>query len=331
MRRREVIRLIGGAVAALPIAAYGQQPSRMRQIGVLMGVTQGNPEARPRIAAFEQALQDLGWTNTRNVRIAYRWATGDTELIQKVAKGILDLGSEVVVATGTAWTAALLRETRVTPIVFVLVSDPVANGFVASLSRPGGNVTGFSNLVPSIGGKWVEILSQVAPRVKRIAMLFNPSTTTGEGSRFFESFETEARSLGLTPVAAPVRSAADIDGVISGLGNEPNGGLVVMSDQFLTVNRELIVRLAGQNRVPAIYPFRYFVTHGGLVSYGVSAVDLHRRAASYVDRILRGQKPGELPVQEPTTFELMINVKAAKALGLDIPPLLLGRADEIIE
>jgi len=330
MRRREFITLLGSGVA-WPLAAHAQQPGRMHQIGVLMGVTERDPDARPRIAAFEQALQDLGWINTRNIRIDYRWPTGDTERMQKLAKDIVESGSEIVVATGTAWVVALLRETSATAIVFVLVSDPVENGFVASLSQPGGNVTGFSNLVGSIGGKWVETLRELAPRLKRAAMLFNPSTAPGRGSYFLHSFEGAARSFGLTPIAAPVGSAADIDAAISALGHEPDGGLVVMSDQFLTVHRELIVTLAAQNRVPAIYPFRYFVTNGGLMSYGVSAVDLYRRSASYVDRILRGEKPGELPVQAPTTFELVINLKTAKALGLEVPPILLAIADEVIE
>ncbi|SRR6266508_2709779 len=331
VRRRQFITLIGGATVAWPLAAYAQQPGRVRQIGVLMGVTERDPDARPRIAAFEQALQDLGWINTRNIRIDYRWPTGDMDRMQKVAKDLVESGPDIVVATGTAWVAALLRETSTIPIVFVLVSDPVENGFVASLSQPGGNVTGFSNLVGSIGGKWVETLRDLAPRLKRAAMLFNPGTTTGRGSFFLRSFEGAARSFGLTPIAAPVRSAADIDAAISALGHEPDSGLVVMTDQFLTIHRELIVTLAAQNRVPAIYPFRYFVADGGLMSYGVSAVDLYRRSAAYVDRILRGQKPSELPVQAPTTFELVINLKTAKALGLEVPPILLAVADEVIE
>src|SRR6266508_4957397 len=259
VRRRQFITLIGGATVAWPLAAYAQQPGRVRQIGVLMRVTERDPDARPRIAAFEQALQDLGWINTRNIRIDYRWPTGDTDRMQKVAKDLVESGPDIVVATGTAWVAALLRETSTIPIVFVLVSDPVENGFVASLSQPGGNVTGFSNLVGSIGGKWVETLRDLAPRLKRAAMLFNPGTTTGRGSFFLRSFEGAARSFGLTPIAAPVRSAA------------------------------------------------------------------------YVDRILRGQKPSELPVQAPTTFELVINLKTAKALGLEVPPILLAVADEVIE
>jgi ABC-type uncharacterized transport system substrate-binding protein len=251
--------------------------------------------------------------------------------MQKLANDLVESGSEIVVATGTAWLGALLRQTSTTPIVFVLVSDPVDNGFVASLSRPGGNVTGFSNLEGSIGGKWLETLRELAPRLKRAAIMFNPSTAAGRGSDFLHSFEGAARSFGVTPISAPVRSASDIDAAISALGHEPDGGLVMMSDQFLTVHRELIVTLAAQNRVPAIYPFRYFVTNGGLMSYGVSAVDQYRRSASYVDRILRGEKPSELAVQKPTTFELVINLKTATTLGLEVPPILLAVADQVIE
>ena len=318
MRRREFVTLLGSAAVAWPLAASAQQLDRVRQISVLMGVSASDSDARPRIAAFEQTLQDLGWISSRNIRIDYRWPAEEVERLQKLAKDVVASGSEIVVATGTAWVAAVLRVTT-TPIVFVLVSDPVENGFVASLSQPGGNVTGFSDLVGSIGGKWLQTLRELAPRLNRAA---------GHGSNFLQSFEGAARSFGLTPIAGPVRSAADIDVAISALGYEPGGGLVVMSDQFLTVHRELIVTLAAKHHVPAIYPFRYFVTNGGLMSYGVSTVDLYRRSASYVDRILRGEKPGELPVQGPTRFELAINLTAAEALG---PPVLLATADEVIE
>jgi putative ABC transport system substrate-binding protein len=331
MKRRDFITLIGGAAAAWPLSARGQQLDRVSQISVLMGVSASDSDARPRIAGFEQALQELGWIRNRNIRIDYRWPAGNVEELQKLAKNVVESGSEIVVATGTAWVAALLRETSTTPIVFVLVSDPVENGFVTSLSRPGGNVTGFSNLVGSIGGKWLQTLRELAPRLNRAAMLFNPSTAAGRGSDFLHSFEGAARSFGVTPIAALVRSAADIELAISALGREPDSGLAVMPDQFLTIHRELIVTLAAENHVPAIYPFRYFVTNGGLMSYGVSSVDLYRRSAAYVDRILHGEKPGELPVQEPTKFELAVNLTSAKALGLEVPPVLLAIADELIE
>jgi putative ABC transport system substrate-binding protein len=330
MKRRDFIALLGGATA-WPLAAHAQQDDQVRRIGVLMGVTESDPDARPRLTAFEGALQGFGWSNGENIRIHYVWPEADTARMRKLTKDLVGSRPEVIVATGTAWLVALLRETNTIPIIFVLVSDPVENGYVRSLSRPGGNVTGFSNLPASIGGKWLETLREVAPGLKRAAMLFNPSTTAGRGSNFLQAFEGAASSFSITPIKAPVRSESDIDAAISALGREPDGGLVLMSDQFLTVHRDLIVTLAAQYRVPAIYPFRYFVAGGGLMSYGVSAVDLYRHSASYVDRILRGDKPSDLPVQEPTTFELIINLKTAMALGLTISPTLLARANEVIE
>src|SRR5262245_22323362 len=331
LTRREFITLLCGAAATWPLAAHAQQADDVRRIGVLMGVAERDPDGQPRVAAFERALQDLGWVNGRSIRIDYRWPTRDTEGMRKLARDVVESRAEVVVATGTAWVAALLRETKTTPIVFVLVSDPVGSGFVESWSRPGGNITGFSNLEGPIGGKWLETLRALAPRLKRAAMLFNPSTTAGGGSYFLGSFEATARSLGIMPIAAPVRSAADIEGILSALARESDAGFVVVPDQFLTLQRGLIVTLAAQHRLPAIYPFRYFVTDGGLMSYGVFPVDLYRRSASSVDRILHGAKPSELPVQGPTKFELVINRKTAKALGLDVPRSLLANADEVIE
>ena len=329
MRRRKFIALMGSSIA-WPLAARAQQPKRMRRVGVLMGVAERDPDARPRIAAFEQALEELGWTTNSAIRIDYRWPISDTEGMQKVAREVVGSGADVIIATGSAWLVALRRETILTPVVFVLVSDPVENGFIASLSRPGGNVTGFSNLVESTAGKWVQTLQELVPRLKRAALLFNPGTAPAS-PRFLQSFETASRSLGLIPIAAPVRSPADIDAAISALSKEPDGGLVVMSDQYLTLHREGIVALVAKNRVPAIYPFRYYVADGGLMSYGVSTVHLFRQSASYVDRVLRGQQPGELPVQEPTAFELVINGKTARELGLEIPRTLLAVADEVIE
>jgi putative tryptophan/tyrosine transport system substrate-binding protein len=331
MRRRDFISLLAGAAVTWPLAARSQQPERVRRIGVLMGVRERDPDAPPRIVAFEQALRDVGWINSVNLNIDYRWPTGDLGHMRKVAKELIQSGTEIIVATGTAWLAAVSRETSTTPVVFVLVSDPVQNGFVASLSRPGGNVTGFSNLEAPIAGKWLQTLRELAPLLRRAAMLFNPDSTTGGGFTFLQSFETAAQSLGITSIAAPVRSADDIEQAIAMLGLEPDTGLIVMTDQFLTVHRELIVRLTALHRLPAIYPFRYFATGGGLVSYGVSTVDLYRRSASYVDRILRGENPSELPVQEPIRFELVINLKTANALGIDVPPTLLANADEVIE
>jgi putative ABC transport system substrate-binding protein len=330
MRRREFITLFGSAAAAWPLAADAQQVYNLRHIGVLMGVAEHDPDAQVRVAAFEQALQDLGWINGRTIRIDYRWPT-DTENMQNVARDLMGSRPEVVIATGTAWVAAALRETNTTPIVFVLVSDPVGSGFVASWSRPNGNVTGLSNLEGPIGGKWLEMLKALAPRVKRAAMLFNPSMAAGSGSYFLGSFEATAHRSGMTPIAAPVRSAAEINGVLSALARDADAGFVVVPDQFLALQRSLLVKLAAQYCLPAVYPFRYFVTEGGLMSYGVFPADLYRRSAAYVDRILRGAKPSELPVQGPTRFELIVNRKTANALGLDVPRTLLAHVDEVIE
>ena len=331
LERREFITLLAGTAAIWPRTSHAQQSDNVRRIGVLMGVAERDPDAQPRVAAFERALQDRGWINGRNIHIDYRWPPSDTMGMRKLARDLVELHPEVVVATGTAWVAAILQESSSTPIVFVLVSDPVGSGFVASWSRPGGNVTGFSNLEGPIGGKWLETLKELAPRLKRAAMLFNPSMAARGGSYFSGSFEVTARSLGMMPIAAPIGSAADIENVLSALARESDAGFVVVPDQFLTLQRGLIVTLAARHRLPAIYPFRYFVTDGGLMSYGVFPVDLHRRSASYVDRILHGAKPSELPVQGPTRFELVINLKTAKALGLEVPPTLLARADEVIE
>jgi ABC-type uncharacterized transport system substrate-binding protein len=331
MKRRRFITLLASAPVAWRRLVNAQEQEGMRHVGVLMGVKQADPDAQPRIKAFQQALQELGWFEGRNVRVDYGWPTGDTEQLRAFARSLVDEHPQVIVGTGTAWVAAVMRETRTIPVIFLLVSDPVSSGFVKSLSRPGGNVTGFSNLEASMAGKWLGTLKEIAPHLTRAAMLFNPSTTAGGGSNFVHEFEAAARSLGVTPIAGPVHAVADLETRISELGHEPNSGVVLMSDTFITVHRERIVALAARHRVPAIYPFRYFATSGGLMSYGVSAVDVYRRSASYVDRILRGENPGELPVQGPTTFELVINLKTAKALGLTVPPTLLARADEVIE
>ena len=331
LARRAFITLLGSGAATWLLPGQAQPADNVHQVGVLMGVGERDPDAQPRVAAFEAALQNLGWINGHNIRLHYRWPTRDTEGMRKLARDLVELRPEVVVATGTAWVAALLQETSSTPIVFVLVSDPVGSGFVASWSRPGGNVTGFSNLEGQIGGKWLATLKELAPRLKRAAMLFNPGMAAGGGLYFLGSFEATARSLGMMSIAAPVRSAADIESALSALARESDAGFAVVPDQFLTLQRELIVTLATQHRLPAIYPFRYFVTDGGLMSYGVFPVDLYRRSASYVDRILRGAKPSELPVQGPTRFELVINLKTAKALSLDVPRSLLVHADEVIE
>ena len=331
MRRREFITLIGGAVAAWPIAARAQQPERMRRIGLLMGYTENDPLSQTRIAAFLQGLSELGWSDSRNLHIDYRWASADVERIKQFAKELVALKPDVILAHSTPVTAALQRETTGIPIVFVLVSDPVGAGFVASLARPGGNITGFINFEDSMGGKWLELLKEVAPAVKRAAIMFNPDTAPGGGGYFLHSFEAAGAALGVKPIVAAVRSPSEIEKVIGDLAREPDGGLVLMSDIFLSLNRTQVMTLAERHKLPVVYWVGTYAKEGGLLGYGPDYDDLFRRSASYVDRILKGEKPSNLPVQVPTKFELVINLKTAKAIGLTVPPTLLTRADEVIE
>jgi len=319
-----------GAAAVGSLGAAAQERRWMRQIGVLMG-TANDAEGQSRLTAFVQRLQELGWTEGHNVRIDYRWTSGRADLMRPLAKEIVELQPDVILGHTTPVVAALLEETRATPIVFVAVSDPVGSGFVGSLARPGGNITGFTNIESSMAGKWLELLKEIAPRITRIALMFNPDTSPGGGSYFLRPFEAAAPSFAAEPIAAPVHDAAEIEGAVAALGRVPGGGLIANLDIFIFNHRDLIVELAARHRVPAIYPLRDFVTSSGLISYGADTVDLFRRAPSYVDRALKGAKPADLPVQAPTKFELVINLKTAKALGLDVPPRLLARADEVIE
>ena len=330
MRRRDFIKVISGAAAAWPLAARGQQPDRVRRIGVLMGLAESDPEAKVRAAVFERALQELGWTRGRNIRIDYRWAPGDVEQTRAAAAELLRLAPDVSLAHATPATAALQRATRTLPVVFVAVSEPVAQGFVQSLARPGGNITGFTNLEPTLGAKWLELLKEIAPRVTRVAVMSNPNTAPYV-ILFSRSVEAVAQKIAVELIAAPVHEPAEIEAVLTMLGREPGGGLILPPDPFTVAHRKLIFDLAARYRVPAINGLLYFANEGGLVSYGVDVRDQFRQAAAYVDRILRGEKPADLPVQQPTKFELAINVKTAKALGLDIPPTLLAIADEVIE
>ena len=330
MIRRTFLGVLSGA-AAWPIAAPAQKSEGKRRIGVLQGRASTDPQGQSQVQAFEQALSLLGWTRDRNVQIDYRWASGNPERITAFAKEFVSDQRDVIVAQTTSIVAALLAETRTLPIVFVAVTDPVASGFVDSFSKPGGNATGFIDLEPSLGGKWVELLIEMHPQLSRVGCIFNPETAAGGGSLYLRPFENAARSLGVEAIAQPVHDVAGIERAITALAREPVGGLIVMPDIFNGVHRDLIVSLAAREGVPAIYAFQFFPKAGGLVSYGVDLLDLYRRAASYVDRILRGVKPAELPVQLPTRFELVINLKTAKALGLNIPPTLLARADEVIE
>ena len=330
MRRREFITLLGGA-AAWPLAARAQQPDRMRRIGVLMGYAESDRQGQAFVAAFRDELQKLGWTEGRNIRIDTRWATpGDAESRQRFAKELVALQPDLVLSHGTPATATLLQQTRTIPIVFAAVSDPVGSGFVTGFPRPGGNVTGFMNMEPTMAGKWMELLKEIAPRVARVALLFNPATAP-YAEYWLNPFEAAAASFGVQAIAAPVHDTSELKTVVAAQAREPNGGLIVMPDTFTTAHRAEITALAARHRLPAVYPFRFFAEFGGLLSYGTNLVYDFRRAATYADRILKGAKPGELPVQAPVKFELVINLKTAKALGITVPPSLLARADEVIE
>jgi putative ABC transport system substrate-binding protein len=330
MRRREFITLLGGAVA-WPFAARAQQIDRVRRIGVLMGWAESDPEAQSALATFLKRLRQLGCADGRNVRIDKRWAAGDVERMRVFAKELVELQPDVILANTTPVTAALHQETRTIPIVFVIVSDPVGAGFIKNLPHPGGNITGFINVETSMAGKWLELLKEIAPAIRRAAIMFNPDTAPGGGSYFLGPFEAAARSFAVEPITAPVRSDAEIERLITGLGREPGAGLVVMTDGFMMVHRGSIISRAASSNVPAIYAEAGSSKDGGLLSYGASSLDVFNRAAPYVDGILRGAKPADMPVQTPTKFELVINLKTAKALGLTVPTTLLVAADEVIE
>jgi putative tryptophan/tyrosine transport system substrate-binding protein len=330
MRRREFIAVVGGA-AAWPLAATAQQPDRMRRIGVLMGYAENDPGAKAFLAGFIQRLAELGWVDGRNLRIDIRWAPGNVDQMREFAKELVELQPEVIVANSTPVTAALQRETRSIPIIFVIVSDPVGSGFVASLARPGGNITGFSTAEASLASKWLELLTETTPGLKRAAMMFNPDTAPYVSSYYLPSFEAAAQSLKVVPITARVHSDADIETIITSLGREPGGGLLVMPDNFMDIHREQIISLAARNIVPSVYQFPVSVRDGGLLSYGADFADIFRSAAPYVDRVLRGAMPSELPVQMPTKYVLALNTKTARALGLTVPLSLLSRADDVIE
>jgi putative ABC transport system substrate-binding protein len=326
MQRRDFIVLLGVA-AAWPVAARAQQPERMQRIGVLMGYDENDPRAQSLLSAFKQELAALGWIEDRNLRIDYRWAAGDVNRAGAFAKELVALQPKVILSNTTPVTAALHRETKTIPLVFVVVSDPVGSGFVESLPRPGGNVTGFVNLEASLVEKWLQLLKEIAPRATRVGVMFNPQTAS-YAQYYLQPLEAVASKFDVKVFAAPVRSESDIGTVITQLGREPGGGLIVMTDSFNYVHRNSIIALTRQNNVPAI---DYQPAEGGLISYGVDTFDLFRRAAGYVDRILRGTKPAELPVQLPIKFQLVVNLKTAKALGLEVPLQLQQRADEVIE
>ena len=330
MRRREFIALFGGAALAGPRAARAQQPDRVRRVGVLMSRAAGDPEEQARFAGFLHGLQKLGWTDGRNVRIDYRWAAADADRSRTYAAELVAVAPDVILASGSTSVAALLQTTRTVPIVFVNVIDPVGAGYVARLARPGGNATGFTAFEYSLSGKWLELLKEIAPNLTRIAILRDPALAAGIGQ--FAAIQALApSSFGVELSPIDVRDGGEIERDVATLARESNGGLIVTGSSSAAVHRELIVMLAARHRLPAVYPFRYFVTSGGLISYGPDPIDVFRRAAGYVDRILKGEKAADLPVQSPTTYELAINLKTAKALGLTLPPSLLARADEVIE
>ena len=330
MRRREFIKIIGGGAVAWPMAAHAQQPERMRRLGVLMAVAESDADVRKGIAIFQQRLQELGWKDGHNIQIDYRWGDADAERIQALAKELVDLKPDALVGHSTPSAKGLLKQTRSIPIVFLTVTDPLGQGLVASLSNPGGNITGFSVFEFSLGSKWLEALKQIAPGIRRVTAMFNPATAPYYGL-YLQSIDAAVPFLGVESVAAQVHSETDIENVIRKVGSEPDSGLFVLPDSHNVVYRKRIIELTAQYRLPAIYYFRYFASDGGLLSYGPDEMDLFRRTAGYVDQILKGKNPSELPVQQPTKFELIVNLKTAKTAGIQIPVSLLARADEVIE
>jgi len=331
MDRRAFISGASLVLLAAPLTGEAQQADRIRRIGLLIPFAESDVEAQAQIAAFHEALRTLGWNEGRNVRIDYRWAAQDTARIRAFAKELIELQPDVILARTTPVTAALQKETRTIPIVFAVVSDPVGDGIVASLARPGGNVTGFTNVDASLGSRWLQLLKEIAPRIRRVAFMFDPKMAPGGGAYYRRLIEGAAPSIGVQVIETAVHDAADIKRAIDAFTREPNGGLIVLPDVTNVNHRRGTISLAAHHRLPAIYPTDYFTKDGGLMSYGTDYLDLYRKAASYVDRILRGAKPNDLPVQGPIKFQLVINLKAAKALGLTIPPSLLQRADQVIE
>ena len=330
MRRREFITLVGGvATTAWPLAVRGQQSNRMRRVGLLMGYLEGDADGQTNLAAFRQGLQALGWIEDRNIQIDVRWGGADPDKARTLARELVAMAPDVIVPNTNLMMAILQKETHTLPIVFVFVGDPVASGYVTNLARPGGNTTGFSALDSAIGGKWLELLKEIAPHVTRVAVILHPETPPNVG--FLRAAEAAAPSFGVKVIALGAHSAAEIEDPVTKFAAEANGGLIIAPHAVTLVNRNVIIGLAARYRLPAVYGFRIFATSGGLLSYGTNPRDQFRRGASYVDRILKGEKPGDLPVQNPIEYQLVINLKTAKALGLDVPPLLQQRADELLE
>jgi putative ABC transport system substrate-binding protein len=331
MRRREFISLLGRAAAAWPLAAHAQQGERMKRLGILMTYSEGDQEGQAFLAAFREELEKLGWVEGRNIQIDTRWApAADAESRLKFAKELVALQPDVILSPSTPVTAAVLQQTRTIPVVFASVADPVGSGFVASFPHPGGNATGLINFEPTISGKWLELLKEIAPHVVRVAFLFNPKSAP-YFEYYLNPFKTAAASFAVEAVAAPIHDMSELESVVAAQAREPNGGLIQMPDIFLTEHRAELVSLAARYHLPAVYSRRYFTELGGLLSLGNDVRDGYRRAASYVDRILKGEKPSDLPVQAPTKYELVINLKTASTLGLTIPPRLFASADEVIQ
>jgi len=328
MKRREFITLLGGAAAAWPLAARAQA-ERVRRVGLLMGYPEGDVEGQASAAAFQRRLEELGWTEGRNVHIDTRWAGADPNKARTFAKDLVAIAPDVIVPSTNLVTAILQQETLTIPIVFVLVGDPVGSGFVATMARPGGNLTGFSVFEPAIGGKWLEIFKEIAPNISRVGFILHPETPVNIG--FLRAAEAAAPSLGVKIIALGVHNAAEIERAVTEFAADSNGGLIVAPHAVTVGNRDVIIRLAARYRLPAIYGPRHYATSGGLISYGPNPIDPFSQGASYVDRILKGAKPGDLPAQFPTKHELVVNLRTAKALALDVPPTLIARADEVIE
>jgi putative ABC transport system substrate-binding protein len=330
MRRREFLSLVSGAAIAKPLQSNAQQPEQARRVGVIQAAYPAtDPEAQARIAAFLDALKELGWISGRNIRLDIRWPGDDFERAKRDVSELVAAAPEIIVAATNPVLAELQRSTRIIPIIFTQVSDPVATGFVSAMVRPGGNITGFQNFGPEIGGKWLGLLKEAAPAVRRVAVLHNPHSAANVA--FLRGTEAVARSVGVHVTAAPLRNSGEIEGTVSTFARETRGGLVVVPHNITTANRRRIIDLAALHGLPAMYPFRFFAVDGGLMSYGVDQDEQWRGAARYVDRILRGEQPGELPVQAAAKYQLVINLRTAKALGLEIPPALPLRADEVIE
>ena len=329
MNRRAFIGILGGLAAAWPLAAHAQQSGRVWRIGVVMGIAEGDPEAKPRVEALLTGLRELGWTEGRNIHLDYRWTNGDLERTRLVAKEIVELKPDMFLVHSTPAVHAIRELAPAIPMVFVLIADPIGSGFVKSLSHPGGNMTGFMNVEAPMAGKWLELIMEIAPKIKRVALIFNPRTSPYRS--YLAAFDASAPKFGVHAIATPVHDAAELENAITALGQEPDSALFVVPDVFVQAQRALIIELAEKYRVPAIYPYRFFPTSGGLLSYGFDTVIAFRQAASYVDRILKGAKPSDLPVQAPASFKLVINLKAAQAIGLTIPAGFLLRADEVIE